>query len=234
MSTPPSKGEMSPPANTCPPVAGGKIYATQATTAATSASKTHNVRTMKENPAAKETQAKVAEKVVAEEQCPASNDSHVPSLLQKVVTTIGQITSKRNIDSTTKQSLEDIITLIHREKEKEALRIEASAKEEATRKTIKADLVNMYTALSKQLNNIQDMANATLTSLSKLLADTENVAATTKDLTGKISEITDTADRIATDTSKYHNAVLTRPMQTQTLRASINPKILGDIECKGR
>ena len=234
MSTPPSKGETSPPANTRPPVAGGKIYSTRATTAATSANKAHTAKTMKENPAVKESQAKAAEKTAAEEQHPASDDSHAPSLLQKIVTAIGQITSKRNIDSATKQSLEDIITLIHGEKEKEVLRIEASAKEEATRKTIKADLVNMYTALSKQLNGIQDTANATLTSSSKLLADTENVAAATKDLTGKTSKITDTADRIATDTSKYRDAVLTRPTQTQTLRNNTNPKILGDIERKGR
>ena len=124
---------------------------------------------------------------------------------------------------------------IHEEKDKEDQRktvLEASAKEGAIRKSIKADLVEMYNALSKQLNGIQDTANATLTSLGKLLVDTEKVAAATKDLTGKVGKITDTADKIATDTSKYQDTVLTRP--TQTLRASTDPKVLGDIECKGR
>jgi len=76
------------------------------------------------------------------------------------------------------------------------------------------------------------MVNETLTSSSKLLADMESVAAATKDLTGKVGKITDTAERIAMDTSKYRDAVLTKP--TQTIRANTDPKVLGDLECKGR
>ena len=233
MSKPPSKGETIPPVNTRPP--SGKIYATRASTAATSASKALNVRTTKESPKAKEPQVKAAEKEETKEQHPTCNGSHTASPLQRIAAAIGQIISKEDIDNATKQSLEDIITFIHGEKEKEDQRINQiidSAKDGAIRKSIKTDLIEMYNSLKRQLNGIQETANATLTSTSKLLEDTENVAAATKDLTGKVGKITDTANKIATDTSKYRDAVLTRP--TQTLRASTDPKVLGDIERKGR
>jgi len=68
--------------------------------------------------------------------------------------------------------------------------------------------------------------------LSKLLVDMENIAATTKDLIGKVGKITDTAEKIATDTLKYHDAVLTRPVQS--IRANTDPKVLEDMDCKGR
>ena len=123
---------------------------------------------MKENPAAKETPAKVEDKVEPAQQRPACNIGQTLSSLQKVAATINQIISIRNIDSVTKQALEDIMKFIHKEKDKEDQRktiLEASAKEGAIRKSIKADLVEMYNALSKQLNGIQDTANATVTGL---------------------------------------------------------------------
>jgi len=68
--------------------------------------------------------------------------------------------------------------------------------------------------------------------MGKLLKDTEDVPAATRDLSGKIGKITDTTDKIATDTSKYHNTVLSRPMLM--LRANTDPKVLGDLDHKAR
>jgi len=166
---------------------------------------------------------------------PESNTICTTSPLQKIATAIGQIISKDVLDSSTKQSLKDIIMFIHKEKEKEVqlkAKSVATAKESYIRKSIKKDLVEIYHAIDKCLNGIQDTVNETLTCSSKLITDTENIAAATKELAGKVGKITDTAKRIAMDTLKYRDAVLTKP--TQTIRAATDPKVLGDLECKSR
>ena len=212
-----------------------RVHLTRAATAATTTTKVPNVRTTKESHAAKESQGKAAEKVVTVAQRPAIANSRAPSPLQKIANNIAQILSKENINSSTKKSLDDVITFIHEETEKEAqiqAKLAATAEGSALRQGIRTDLGEIYTALKTQLNGIQDIANATLTGSKKLLVDTENVAAATKDLTGKVGKITDTADKIAMDTSKYRDAVLTRP--AQTIRANTDPKVLGDLDCKAR
>jgi L-fucose isomerase-like protein len=142
------------------------------------------------------------------------------STLQKIADTISLIITKDGIDRSTKKSLEEVLSFIQEENEKERLReakLKVTAEESAIRKSIRSDMVDIYNALKKQLDSIQDTSNATLTSSDKLLKDTESVAAATKDLMGKVGKITDTADKIATDTLKYRDAVLSRP--TQALRS---------------
>ena len=154
------------------------------------------------------------------------------SALQKIADTISHIITKDSIDRSTKKSLKEVLSFIQEENEKERLR-EAKLKvivEESA--IIRSDMVDIYNALKKQLDSIQDTSNATLTSLDKLLKDTESIAATTKDLTGKVGKIMDTADKIATDTLKYWDTVLSRPMQA--LRANADPKVLGDLDHKAR
>ena len=192
-------------------------------------------RNSKESPTAKDPQGKVAEKTGPEDQRPACVTSHATSPLQKIASAIGQIISKNNLDNDTKKSLKDILTFTLEEKEKEdqmLAKIVSSAEESTIRKSFRKDLMKMYKAIEKCLNSIQETTNKTLTSLSKLIKDTENVAAAMKDLTGKVSKITDTTEKIAMETSKYCNAVLARP--TQTIRAVTDPKVLGDLECKNR
>jgi len=208
---------------------------TRATTAASATIKVPTPRITKENPAAKDPQGKVAEKTDPEAQRPVYDISHATSPLRKIAAAIGQIISNNILDNTTKQSLEDILTFTLEEKEKEdqtLAKTVALVEESTIRKSIRMDLMEMYHAIDKRLNGIQDTVNETLTSSSKLIIDTENIAAAMKDLTGKVGKITDTAKRIATDTSKYRDAVLTRP--TQTIRASTDPKVLGDLERKSR
>jgi len=130
---------------------------TRATTAATSTSKPLNVRNAKESPTAKEPQGKVAEKAVTEDQQPAPNTGHAASPLQKIATAIGQIISKENLDNSTKQSLEDVLTFIRGEREKEGQTLTktvATAEESTIRKSIRKDLVEIYDAIKKQLNGI--------------------------------------------------------------------------------
>jgi len=108
----------------------------------------------------------------------------------------------------------------------------ASAEESTIRKSVKKDLNKMRHDINERLNSIQDTINEMLTISSKLITDTEIVAAATKDLSVKVGKITDTAERIATDTSKYRDTVLTKP--TQSIRAATDPKVLGDLDRKSR
>jgi len=234
MSKPPSKGEALPLANMRPP--GGRTHLTRAATAATSANKVLNTKTVKESPVGKEPQGPMTESTVAENR-PSNDTSHMVSTLQKIADAIALIAVKDNVDRPTRKSLDKVISFIQEEKEKERLReanLKASTEDSFLRKRIRADLVEMYNSLKKQLDSIQDTLNATLESTGKLLKDTEGVAAATRDLSGKVGKITDTADKIATDTSKYRDAVLSRPTPTPTLRANTDPKVLGDLDRKAR
>ena len=175
------------------------------------------------------------EKSDPEAQEPTSVTCTASSPLQKIAAAIGQIISKEAIDTSTKKSLQDIlvfILVVNRKEDQSAAKIEATAEESYIRNCIRKDLTEMWYNINEHLNSIQDTVNETLTSSSKLLADMESIAAATRDLTGKVGKITDTAEKIATDTSKYRDAVLTRPVQT--IRANTDPKILGDLDRKGR
>jgi len=232
MLKPLSKGETLPPANMCP--LGGKTHLTQATTAATSASKALNMRTVKESPVARESQGSMVE-TTADGNGQSSSTNHMVSALQKIADTISHIITKDSIDRSTKKSLKEVLSFIQEENKKERLReakLKVTVEESAIRKSIRSDMVDIYNTLKKQLDSIQDTSNATLTSLDKLLKDMESVAAATNDLTDKVSKIMDTADKIATDTLKYRDTVLSRP--TQALRANADPKVLGDLDHKAR
>jgi len=189
---------------------------------------------VKESPVARENQG-LSVKTTTAENGQSSSTNHTVSTLQKIAVTIGHIIAKDSIDRPTKKSLEEVLSFIQEEKEKERLRdakLKATAKESAIRKSIRSDMVDIYNAIKMQLDSIQDTSNVTLTSSDKLLKDTESITAATKDLLGKVGKIMDTADKIAMDTSKYQDAVLSRP--TQTLRANADPKVLGDLDCKAR
>ena len=235
MSKPPSKGETPPPAKARPQ--GGKIHITRATAAATSLKPVLNTRTPMESPVSKEPQPQGPSGQAAgtERAHPCGDVNPASPPLEKIATIINHIITKETLSKSAKASLDGILMFILEANEKEAARIAkltAAAEESTIRKSIRADLDRMYGALTSQLNDIQITSNATLSSSSKLLKDTECVAAATKDLTGKVGKITDTADRIATDTSKYRDAVLSRP--AQTLRTNADPKVLADIERKSR
>ena len=227
---------MPPTANTCP--LSGKTYVTRASTAATSLNKALNARTTKESPTDKVPEDKMAEKSDPGAQCSTSNTSDTSPTttpLQKIAATICQLISKDSLDPVTKQTLKDIIAYILMETKREnqtLAKSSASAEESTIRKSVKKDLNEMHHDINERLNGIQDTINETLTISSKLITDTEIVAAATKDLSVKVGKITDTAERIATDTSKYRDAVLTKP--TQSIRAATDPKVLGDLDRKSR
>ena len=233
MSKPPSKGETPPPLKARPQ--GSKIHITRATAAATSLKPAYNTRTPVESPATKAPQGPPVQEGALERELPSGDINPESSPLSRIANAINLIITKEPLSKSVKASLEGILKFTQEEEEKEGPRIAkiaAAAEQSAIRKGIRTDLEKIYRDIRTQLNNIQNTSNAALTSSDKLLKSSESVAAATKDLTGKVGKITDTADRIATDTSKYRDAVLSRPAQTN--RSNADPKVLVDIERKAR
>jgi hypothetical protein len=194
-----------------------------------------NTRTPMESPVSKEPQDPSGQANGSERVYPSGDINPMLPPLVKIANIINHIITKEILSKSAKASLEGILMYILEANKKEGTRIAnliAAAEESTIRKSIRADLDRMYGTITIQLNDIQNTSNATLLSLSKLLKDTKCVTATTKDLTGKIRKITNTADRIAMDTSKYCDAVLSRP--AQTLRTNTDPKVLADIKWKSR
>jgi len=151
------------------------------------------------------------------------------------VLALARVIKKEKLDKSTKESLDEIITYMQDKEAKEQQRksiTEIPSEDNTPGKNIRSDLADMHKALTIQLNGIQDTLNMTLTSTDKLLKASKEAAANTIDLTSKIGKVTDTADKIVTETSKYRDAVLSKPAQSN--RSNTNPKVLGDLEHKAR
>ena len=233
MSKPPPKGVVEHAVNTR--TASVRTHHTRSVTATAPTNGPPSQRTPTGNPAAKILQGQTVTPLAAGISLPAKNSGQKSTPLHNIAISLVCIIRKEEIDNSTKIAIDGIIAYIQDEEENEKqrlLEVSAHVKESELRKNIKADLEEFYVALVGQLNGIQDTSNAILTSSDKLLKDTESVTAITMELTSKVGKITDTADKIATDTSKYRDAVISKP--TQTNRSSMDPKVLGDMEQKAR
>ena len=81
---------------------------------------------------------------------------------------------------------------------------EDRAKVNAIREAVKLDLVQMYKALSSQINGMQESSNTTtLTNTHKVLnsEEPEEPKATALDLANKVSKVTIATDKIASETT---------------------------------
>jgi hypothetical protein len=157
------------------------------------------------------------------------------SPLHKIAIALAQIIIKEKLEGTIKESLDEIISYIQSEEMREqqkSCEAKITAEESDLRKGINSDVTKLFNALSEQLIGIQNTSSEVLKSAGKLLENTESVTASTKDLTIKMGKITDTADKIATDTTSYRDAVLSRPVQPN--RSVADPKVLGDMERKAK
>ena len=101
-----------------------------------------------------------------------------------------------------------------------------------TKRSKKDDIAQLQSNLAKQLNNIQETANATLLGTDKIQKEIESINNVSKELDSKVAKFTDTADQLVVATTSYHNAVLSKP--PQMLKAFTNPKVLGDMDCKAK
>ena len=233
MPNPPSNGESELPAHTRP--ASSRAYQTRSTAAAMQPTAGNDQgKQIKES--------KPSDQAHAASQAPSKPSSDQvnidsPSLspLQRMARAISETITKCRITGQAKTQLEGIVKYAReaeeREKKMKAAR-EPPPVASAIHKAIKDDISHMYTNLAKQLNDIQNTVNETLSGTDKIQKEVETVKNTSKELESKVVKITDTADKIAVATTPYRDAVLSKPAQTN--RAFTDPKVLGDIDRKAK
>ena len=162
-------------------------------------------------------------------------DPTTSSSLLYVAQAINEVIAKCKISSQAKLLLEGITKYIReeeaREKSQKATQ-DASLVASAIHKAIKDDIYQLHTSLGRQLNDILETANATLTGTDKIQKEIESVNNVSKELDSKVAKITDTADQLVVATTPYRDAVLSKP--PQTLKAFTDPKVLGDMERKAK
>ena len=97
---------------------------------------------------------------------------------------------------------------------------------------IKADLHSLYKALDSRLTEIQGGQEKLLTSTETLSKTTDNLCTASKELKTKVLKVTDTTDKIANTAMSYRDVLLTKADSPN--RASIDPKVLSDIERRSK
>ena len=165
---------------------------------------------------------------------------HTP--LGELVGLLTQFANIYKLDNIAKQRMEEIISFTKEAAERERKgehRGQEQNKVSEIQEAIRVDLQSMYTALANNINAVQNTANATLSGLDKVLTATETSAVAVKDLKGetnsiisKLGQVTNVADKIASTTQSYRDVLVAG--QAPTLRSSVDPKVLGDIDRKAK
>jgi hypothetical protein len=89
----------------------------------------------------------------------------------------------------------------------------------------------MYRALDSRIQGVQGTANATLSSVDKVLKEAEVSKERAKDLETSINKVTEATNKLTSDTP-YKNALLTGVGNTN--RANVDPRVLSDLDRKAR
>jgi len=90
----------------------------------------------------------------------------------------------------------------------------------------------MHNSLENQIVIAKEKCSMTLDNTSKILEQVVEAKTDAKDLAYKVNKVTDAADKIASDTSSYRNALLSKP--TPSNKSNADPRILSDMECKAK
>ena len=159
------------------------------------------------------------------------------SHLKLIASAINHILEKEKLEKTAKNTLEGILKFIREMEGKEKKKVESivgqmGAEVSTLYKAIKADLSKMYEALSKQLEGILATTSVTLENMEKALMDMQDLKEAAKDIASKVGKVTDAMDKIATTTQSYRDT-LVQSLAVKS-KSSLNPKVLGDIECRAR
>ncbi|KAH9955770.1 hypothetical protein BC827DRAFT_1158078 [Russula dissimulans] len=120
---------------------------------------------------------------------------------------------------------------LEKEKEKEGPS-ERMSELSSIHKSIKTDLLYLYTTLYKRLDEILDMASKSLSVVDKVLKGVNVISSSTKDLSREVDKMSATANKIADSMAMYRDAVLKN--QTLSLCSNINPITLSDLDRKLR
>jgi DNA-binding ferritin-like protein (Dps family) len=148
-----------------------------------------------------------------------------------IADTLAHIVSQGTMDIMVKQHIEDVIKFA-KEAKMDGGESNKGSTEQITMSNIcdviKVDLVEMYNTLANQLNGVHSTVKVMHTSVNQAVQLTEEAKTDAKELASKIGKVTDVMDKIASDTTSYRDALLTRPMQM--IRAGMDPRILSIME----
>jgi len=139
------------------------------------------------------------------------------------------------LDTLTKQNVVKVIKIAKEVEAKEAPRVISGGEEEkvsAICLAIWGDLVKLHNSLEKKILQVHEGSKAILDNTSKILTSVEEAKTDTKDLASKVNKVTETMDKIASDTNSYQSALLSKPAQTN--KNVIDPKVLSDMDRKVR
>jgi len=99
-------------------------------------------------------------------------------------------------------------------------------------KEFKQDLAKMQEVLAMQIKNIQAILSSALANMAKTLADTKELTKTTKEIASTVGKVNNATNKIATTTQSYSDTL--KHSLAAIVKHSLNPKVLGDMECKAQ
>lgn len=147
--------------------------------------------------------------------------------LHKISTALAQVLDKYKLPNQVKSALSEILVVAKKaniEDEREKTFVPASALKQV-HDVFKDDLVFVSESLDLKLTEILSVQK-------KLLADTERLCTSTRDIESKVIKVNDTTDKLATTTKSYRDAIIAKPADTN--RNLADPKVLDGMERKAR
>ena len=100
------------------------------------------------------------------------------------------------------------------------------------RNAIYADLGELHNILMPQILQVQKGCETILQSTGSLHKELLEAKANTKVLVNEISKVTDSMNKLASATTSYRDALVSKPPQTNS--AVMDPKVLSSIECRSK
>jgi hypothetical protein len=230
MSKPPPKGATGTSRQAQPSTTAGKVYQTRSQTVVSTASKASPQR---------------GQTVTNPTQSVEEVPQHTSPLLV-IARMLTLIASDNTLATPIKRSLDEVILFASKAvtEESEGRSEQAStAKVSEIRSVVRTELARVHNSLigelakhfnaqAIQINGVQDVTNAILTGNDKILKVAEAANAEIKEVTGKVTKVTDTTDKIISDSKTYRDALLKKPAQTN--RAEVDPKVLSDLDRKAK
>jgi len=209
--------------------AGGKVPQTRATTAAIAA----NITVEQLNAPAANIGEGVATPTSPAKEQSSGTDMSQSSTLCLIVEMLVTILQGSKLNTLTKQSVVKVIKIAKEAEMKELDRELSSGEIEkvsAICLAVWSNLVGLHDSLDLRICQVQESCKTILDNTSKVLSGVEEAKTDTKDLTSKVNKVTDTTDKIASDTNSYQSALLSKPIVSNGTAA--NPRVLSDMDCK--
>jgi len=157
------------------------------------------------------------------------------ALLQSIVEVLNRILDG---DDSTERIINGMFKYIKESEREEKRSREVKEKQEVQDKVsslckgFKANLARLGKNLSMQLNSITSVINITLEATDKAEKVSEEIKGNTLDIISKLGKATNVAVKIVDTTQLYRDMLTAR--QTPTHKASTDPKVLGDMDCRAK